>query len=174
MGSLININGAPLEKLIDVMSKGFGVLYSPREIRKNADAKAYEIKVLEKAKLAADLKRTDKTSELEQKISARITHQEAKRQQNIDNISYVAAKQLEHEETVSEEQVDEDWISRFFNISQDVSNEEMQTLWGRILAGEVKQPNSFSLRTLEILKNITHSEAEIFNRLAKMRLEMSN
>ena len=40
-----------------------------------------------------------------------------------------------------------------------MSSEELQTLWGRALAGEIKSPGSFSLRTLEFLKNISHEEA---------------
>ena len=40
-----------------------------------------------------------------------------------------------------------------------VSSEELQTLWGRVLAGEIKSPGSFSLRTLEFLKNLSHDEA---------------
>ena len=56
-GSLItvNIDGKPLEKLIEVVSNGIGTLYRPRKIRKEADAQAYAIKVLENAKAIARL-----------------------------------------------------------------------------------------------------------------------
>ena len=40
-----------------------------------------------------------------------------------------------------------------------MSSEELQTLWGRALAGEIKSPGSCSLRTLEFLKNLSHKEA---------------
>ncbi len=53
MDSLIKIDGKPFEKLIEVVSNGIGTLYRPRAIRKEADAKAYEIKVVEKAKAEA-------------------------------------------------------------------------------------------------------------------------
>ena len=48
--ALIKIDGKPFEKLIEVVSNGIGTLYRPRAIRQEADAKAYEIKVIEKAK----------------------------------------------------------------------------------------------------------------------------
>ena len=73
---------------------------------------------------------------------------------NIDNVTQIAAEQLSQEDFVSEEPVEEDWTTRFFNIVEDISDEEMQRLWGKILAGEVKQPKSYSLRTLELLKKI--------------------
>ena len=43
----------------------------------------------------------------------------------------------------------------------------MQNLWGRILAGEVKRPKSYSLRTLEALRNITREEAELLEQIAQ-------
>ena len=50
---IINIDGKPLEKLIEVVSNGIGILYRPRKIRKEADAQAYAIKVQENAKAMA-------------------------------------------------------------------------------------------------------------------------
>ena len=55
--------------------------------------------------------------------------------------------------------VDDDWLFRWRDAASVVSSEELQTLWGRVLAGEIKSPGSFSLRTLEFLKNISHEEA---------------
>jgi hypothetical protein len=31
----------------------------------------------------------------------------------------------------------------------------MQALWGKILAGEIKQSKSYSLQTLEIIRNLS-------------------
>ena len=50
----------------------------------------------------------------------------------------------------------------------------MQLLWGRILAGEIKQPKSYSLRTIETLKNISKQEAELFVRFSQLRLVGNN
>ena len=38
----------------------------------------------------------------------------------------------------------------------------MQGIWARILAGEVESPGRTSLRTLDVLKNITKEEADLF------------
>jgi hypothetical protein len=50
----------------------------------------------------------------------------------------IATEELKKENDVSDTPVDEDWIVRFFNVVEDISDEMMQQLWGRILAGEVK------------------------------------
>ena len=65
---------------------------------------------------------------------------------------------------------DFDWFVRFFDAAGNVSNDKMQQLWARILAGEVQQPGTFSLRTIETLYNMTHSEATLFQTIASIIL----
>ena len=172
--NIIKIDGKPLEKLIDVISKGIGTVYRPKAIRKEADAKAYEIEILERAKSKAIAEGKEIDADSYDRIQERLLHKETKRQKNIDNVSQVAAEQLSQEQTVSDEPVNEDWTARFFNIVEDIADEEMQNLWGRILVGEVKQPNSYSLRTLDVLKNLTKREAETFIKFSKLALNSSN
>lgn len=171
---LIHFEGKPVEKLIEVISQAMGTLYKPRAIRKEADAKAYKIGVIERAKANAIAESKIIDLNLLDNIQNRIIHQETLKQNNIDNVIEIAAIQLSQEHQVSEEKVESDWTTRFFNIAEDISNAEMQNLWGRILAGETKKPNSFSLRTLEALKSLTKKEAEIFTKFAKLRLKVSN
>lgn len=58
-----------------------------------------------------------------------------------------------------ERMVDDDWIFRWRDAASMVSSQELQELWGRALAGEIKSPGSCSLRTLEFLRNLSHGEA---------------
>ena len=48
----------------------------------------------------------------------------------------------------SDEQVDTkiefDWIMRFFDAVGNISNEELQRLWGKVLAGEMKHFEQFN------------------------------
>lgn len=166
-GSLvtINVDGKPLEKLIEVVSNGIGTLYRPRKIKKEADAQAYAIKVLEKAKAEAGAESLMIETETAERISQRIVAKEMRRQDNIDTVVEMAADNLAGVE-VSDKPVDEDWASRFFDIVQDVSREEMKTLWAKILAKEIEKPSSYSLRTLEVLRNISFEEAELFMKIA--------
>ena len=66
-----------------------------------------------------------------------------------------------------EEVVDDDWLFRWREAASMVSSEELQQLWGRALAGEIKSPGSCSLRTLEFLKNLSHDEAQEISDLAR-------
>ena len=65
---------------------------------------------------------------------------------------------------------DMDWLLRFFDAVSTVSNEDMQELWARVLAGEIKQHGSFSLRTIETLHNMRKEEAELFQKASSLIL----
>ena len=102
-------------------------------------------------------------------VAQRIQFQEEKRQSNIAAVIGHAAQELGDRE-VQEHEVDHDWTARFFADVQDVSSEEMQQLWGRILAGEVERPGSTSFRTMSILKNLDRGTALSFRRLCSARM----
>ena len=114
------------------------------------------------------------TPSLQERTSERINFKEGRKQLNIESITANAAEELRDEPPVSNEPIDEDWSTRFFNIAEDISNDDMQAIWGRILAGEIKNPKSYSLRTLEILKNLTKKEAETFMKFADFAITSSN
>lgn len=65
---------------------------------------------------------------------------------------------------------DFDWFLRFFESAGYISNENMQDLWARILAGEMENKGSFTLRTLSTLANMCADEAKIFAECAKLRI----
>ncbi len=100
-------------------------------------------------------------------VNQRIQFQEEKRQVNIGSAVSDAAAELGDAE-VQDYEVDHDWTARFFNDVQDVSSEEMQKLWGKVLAGEVERPGSTSIKTLAILKNLDRAVATLFGKLCSM------
>lgn len=114
------------------------------------------------------------TQSLQERTTDRVNYQEAKKQLNIESVTAYAAEELKSEEFITNEPLDEDWTTRFFNIAEDISSDEMQALWGRILAGEIKQPKSYSLRTLELLKNLSKKEAEVFLKFGQLAITSNN
>ncbi|TVT39659.1 DUF2806 domain-containing protein [Hymenobacter setariae] len=110
------------------------------------------------------------TAKLQERANSRAAYQNALHQLNIDGTVAAAAAVLLEEPDVTTEPVDQDWINRFFESAKLVSTEEMQVLWGHILAGEVKQPGSYSLRTLEVLRNLTQREAHVFRTAASFTI----
>lgn len=70
-----------------------------------------------------------------------------------------------------DKKVDGDWLYRWRDYAGDVSAETMQHLWGKILAGELKAPGSFSLRALDFLRNLSQEEAQAIERLSDLAIE---
>lgn len=162
MKNLVKFDGKAVEKLIDVVSKGIGTLYKPRSIRNEADAEAYRLETLANAEAKKALIKNDAQLEIAERAKLRLAHQEVNRQENIEAIVEKALPHLSEE--TSEEEVDPDWRTRFFQKAQDVSNEDLQDMWARILASEVSIPGHVSLRTLEVISNVSKSEADLFGR----------
>jgi len=72
---------------------------------------------------------------------------------------------------VSDEKVNDDWIFRWRDYAGDVNSDEMQRLWGRLLAGEVKSPGSYSLRCMDFLRNLEQSEAKLIQTLCELSID---
>src|SRR4030095_11045564 len=70
-------------------------------------------------------------------------------------------------EKTSDEPVNEDWAFRFFQAAKDVSDEEMQSLWARILSAEIAHPGSYRLRTIEFLRTLAKDEALMYADLCR-------
>lgn len=83
-----------------------------------------------------------------------------------------AEEQLSKDAQVpSDRKVDDDWLFAWREHAGKVSTEDLQQLWGSVLAGEVKAPGKYSIRTLEFLKTLSKSEAEMISKLAGFVLD---
>lgn len=94
-----------------------------------------------------------------------------RQEDNLEKILDVAANEISQMQSVSDKPVNEDWLVRLFHIAKDVSVEDMQYVWGKILAGEIERPGRFSYRTLECVRNLSQDEAQIFQRALSFSLK---
>jgi len=74
---------------------------------------------------------------------------------------------LEEQQDTSDKDIEDDWLYSWREYAGRVSASELQELWGRILAGEFKNPGSYSYRTMEFLKGLSKAEAELIGKLAQ-------
>lgn len=65
-----------------------------------------------------------------------------------------------------ERQLDEDWLFVWREHAGKVSTDDLQRMWGSVLAGEVKAPGRYSIRTMEFLKTLSKTEAESITKVA--------
>ena len=142
-----------------------------------ASAQAEALDIITEARKQANLSLGDVDlitvgeSTMEGMVAQRIEYQEAKRQDNIKKVVNIAAEGL-GDKTVNNHEPDHDWTARFFNEAQDVTNKDMQHLWGKILAGEVEHPRSTSLRALSVLRNLDRRTAKLFVNLCSLAVAL--
>ncbi|WP_437767163.1 DUF2806 domain-containing protein [Sorangium sp. So ce281] len=89
---------------------------------------------------------------------------EERRLHNIKQVTQETIKALPAHAQVSDEPVDPDVYARIFDNVKDVSKADMQRLWGKLLAGEIARPGTFSLLTIETLRNMTSADAQLFQK----------
>lgn len=83
------------------------------------------------------------------------------KQRNLERILVITLELLKNQEW-SIKNISTDWVNNFVEYAENVSDQDLQKLWAKILAGEVKNPKSFSLRSLQTLKNLSTDEAKLF------------
>ena len=103
-------------------------------------------------------------------ITQSFEFQGRKRLTNVRSVLEAAADELE-DKKVNDLDPDPDWTARFFNSVQDVSSEDMQKIWAKILAGEVESPGRTSLRTLDTLQNMTKKDAGMFRDICEFVIQ---
>ncbi|MFC1934969.1 DUF2806 domain-containing protein [Chloroflexota bacterium] len=153
--SLVSIDGKivePATELIRKISNAIGGGFKPRQIRRVAEAHA-DAKIIE-AKSQIEI------SELQHRALTRFLMEESKKQDNIESITEKAIGQLNASSTPRD--IEDDWITNFFDKCRIISDEDMQILWAKILAGESNLPGTYSKRIINSLGSLDKTDAESF------------
>jgi hypothetical protein len=154
----------PITKLIETVGAGVGAWYEPIGIRRRGRAEADVIEMTAHANA--------KAADIAQRSAIRLENRERRRQRNIEKGARGAVEFLPG--SVSDEPVDEDWVQKWMQGIEDVSNERMQIIWSKILAGETGKPGSFSQKTLSIMKTIDEPAANLFTKLCRFAWQLSD
>ena len=155
--SLINLGNLskPADTLVKKVSNAVGGLFAPYQVRRMAKAEA-EAEVI---KVQSEIEVTD----LHRQAVHRWIEEEAQRQKNMEEITAKALPLLN--ETATPDSVENDWLVNFFDKSRIVSDNEMQALWSRVLAGEANNPGTYSKRTVNFLSDLDKADAMLFAKL---------
>jgi hypothetical protein len=155
--SLIDLSelSKPATVLIEKVSDAVGGIFKPYQIVRVAKAEALGERIRAEGQI--------EISDLQRRAFHRFLEEEAMKQTNMENITKKALPHLADES--KPDQLDDDWLTNFFDRCRLVSDEEMQTLWSRVLAGEANSPGTYSKRTVNFLSSLDKSDAELFTRL---------
>jgi uncharacterized repeat protein (TIGR03899 family) len=94
---------------------------------------------------------------LAERSARRLQMRQERQQQNLEKVIALALNYCS--EQVTAQDVDPDWFQFYCDLVQNVSTHSMQKLWAKILAGEISSPGSFSLKTLNLLQQMSYKDA---------------
>lgn len=169
MGLPINVT-LGLDKLFETIANATGLtaLGTIMNARGEANAQAY----LAKKKAQTDAEVEILRLQGEEKVAQYVWARNKQKVENVEDIVSKAKQQFAPDEQVPEEPVEQDWMTRFLNIAEEISDKDLQDIWGRILAGEIKKPKSYSLRTLEVLRNMSKDEASLVMKASTFQVDL--
>ena len=154
---LVNLGelSKPATVFIEKVSDAVGGICKPWQMKRVAKAEAE----VEKIRALSGIE----LSGIEQRAMHRLVAEEAIKQENIENITAKAVKELKAD--AKPENLERDWVANFFDKCRLVSDTEMQSLWSKLLAGEAKEPGAFSKRTIELVASLDKEDAYLFTTL---------
>lgn len=167
-----------IEKLIETIGNGIGKAYQPLHLLLMTKATEVSLK-----RLGYDIDKFDgKVKIVDGELSVEVDKSisnlpgevqylvgvELKKQENLQIIYENTVNLLKEveDDKVRDTPVDESWMLNFIDGSSKATDEEIRNMWSKILADEVVNPGSYSIRTLKELERISKSEAEAFIRVA--------
>ena len=143
---------APLGKaantLVKKIADAIGMVYEPTHVVRMA-----------KAKKQAAIIEAETEIEIEE-----LKTEQRRYSQNRRSITTKALRQLD--ESADPENIETDWIVNLFDRCRLVSDDQMQTLWANILAGEANRPGSYSRRTVNLVASMDKKDADLFTALS--------
>ena len=101
----------------------------------------------------------------QERAQLREQRRQEQRQKNLEQILKLAHSAC-RDETAGDP--DPDWLTRFFDLAQDIQNVAMQKLWAQVMKLEVINPGSTSLKALKVLKDMSPKEAQTLQRAAAL------
>ena len=108
--------------------------------------------------------------ELKKATSVKLTNQDT----NQPNETQSANSTNQNANDDNGKTIDDDWLNNFETEARQVNTEEMQRRFGRVLAGEIEKPGSYSIRSIKILFELNQDAAALFKRLCWLCVVMEN
>ncbi|MBK9722640.1 MAG: DUF2806 domain-containing protein [Saprospiraceae bacterium] len=110
--------------------------------------------------------------ELTERAKTRLLETEIRRQENLELIASRATKLLP--ENASPENLNIDWLHIALDYCKDISEEELQDIWAKILSCEAENSGSVSRKTLDTVKNFSKADCDLFYQIAPYFIPIEN
>ena len=152
-------------------------------IEKRAETKARTLLIAESTKqIAADMSVDER---FVQAASQKFAQKVVREQINLNSIVAVAVAELKSDDSPASSEnlkpedptvtpvIGDDWLNNFEREASTKTSAEMQLLFGKILAGEIRKPSSFSIKTVRLISQLESDAARAFAKFCSMAVSIS-
>lgn len=158
MDNLIKIDFKPLSDLgialLDKIEKGTGWIFSTETAKKQG----YK-NIIDEISKRADINPIDRAIIISQFNKIKKEHK------NRAQIIEKAVKLLEKGD--NPEKIKDDWLIEFFELCKNVSNQELQYVWAKILVNECKEKKTNSFKLLRTISELSRDEIDVIMKVVK-------
>lgn len=100
--------------------------------------------------------------DLVNRTKQRLYTEELRRQKNLEDVFEIADNELglKEESRTTSSNVDEEWTLKFIHYAKDISEKDLKRYWGKLLAGEINNPGTYSYRLMQFLSQLSSKDAE--------------
>lgn len=149
---------------------------APRERTAESNGR---IKLVETA-TAQIAKRLDVSGDYVDAASIKFAEKVVRERKNIDRIVALAAEDLrastqgleapENETGEPSKEINTDWLSAFESEASNMSSDQMQNIFAKILSREVSRPGEFSIKTVRTIAQMDSMTANIFRKFCSLAI----
>jgi hypothetical protein len=87
------------------------------------------------------------------------------KQENREKIVELACEELKNDKSNVDANMDigPEWLNHFARFAENVSSDDLRSLWSKILAGEIKRPGTISIRALQQISIMSRDDAALIH-----------
>ncbi len=142
---------------------------TPKSSSQNASPHLQLLQLAKNFALDGGLIPTEKQMPLEDRCRKRERLAHLRKQQNLE---LIVNKSLSYcsEQDISA-RADADWFSSYIALAEDIGNKTMRELWAKILAKEVSNPGSFSLKAIQTFRQLSMFDAKLIAKVCSLTVK---
>jgi len=161
--SLINIEGSSqvVIKLLSMIEKSVGWIVSPKGNQKDFH---------EGIQIYKESIKNDQSLSGEEK-GARISTARKDLRQYINQRKIIENSIKDIDENADFENIDPDWLAYFFEYAKNISNEEIQLVWSKLLANKINGNQQMTKKLIHILSVIEGEDIDVFCKICSMTFD---
>ncbi|MCZ7912287.1 DUF2806 domain-containing protein [Agrobacterium leguminum] len=165
---------AAIDRLIGSVADRWSVPFENKAAEERAKSKA-RVEIIEAAK-ALGIQRIKDDPEFATRAIENHFETTFRRHENKEAVVREALEDLdrlpptEMQSSTGPEVLDEKFLVRFERYSEDASTADLRVKWGKVLAAEIRKPNSVSAKVMRIVDELEGRTAELFEGLCHNRI----